>query len=57
MSAFLGKDFVERHIVSLPAQVIPDAWNLDRHGQVYSLDLKMCQLKSLDFDFRWGDDR
>ncbi|XP_005105872.2 uncharacterized protein LOC101861384 [Aplysia californica] len=56
MSEFLSAEFVERHIVSLPNQLIPEPWNLERHGVFYTLDLKMCQLKTFDFDFRWGDD-
>ena len=57
MSDLLGAEFVERRMTSLPAQVVPHEWNLERHGQFYSLDFKMCQLKTLDFAFRWGDDR
>lgn len=51
----LKQDFIERrtHV----CQVIPPQWKLDPQGQYYELDLKMCQLKELQYDFYWGKER
>ncbi|XP_060584547.1 internalin I-like [Ruditapes philippinarum] len=48
----LKQDFIERrtHV----SHVIPPQWKLDPQGQYYELDLKMCQLKELNYDFNWG---
>jgi len=53
--AGLKQDFVERRCH--PCQVILPAWKLDPSGQFYELDLKMCQLKSLEYEFKWGKER
>ena len=57
MSDLLIQGFIEHHITSLPGGLIPESWGLVRPGQFYQLDLKMCQIKTLDFSFRWGDER
>lgn len=48
----LKQDFIERrtHV----CHVIPPQWKLDPQGQYYELDLKMCQLKDVAYDFHWG---
>ena len=48
----LKQDFIERrtHV----SHVIPPQWKLDPQGQYYELDLKMCQLKELQYSFSWG---
>ncbi|WAR23775.1 INLI-like protein [Mya arenaria] len=48
----LTQEFVERRCHTCP--VILPAWKLDPTGQYYELDLKMCQLKNLDYEFKWG---
>ncbi|KAK2147450.1 hypothetical protein LSH36_552g01082 [Paralvinella palmiformis] len=51
MMSVLKPEFVERHISSL-AQV-PLEWTVGA-GSFYQLNLKMCQISSLDFGFQWG---
>ncbi|KAK3090435.1 hypothetical protein FSP39_011833 [Pinctada imbricata] len=54
MTKNLSQDFVERRLH--PLTHLPEAWTVDLGGKYYELDLKMCQLRSLDYEFRWGDD-
>ncbi|KAK3781060.1 hypothetical protein RRG08_046363 [Elysia crispata] len=57
MSDLLSEAFIEHHITSLPVGLIPESWGLGKPGQFFQLDLKMCQIKTLDFSFRWGNER
>ncbi|GFO03192.1 protein phosphatase 1 regulatory subunit 7 [Plakobranchus ocellatus] len=57
MSDLLSEGFIEHHITSLPLGLVPESWGLERIGQFYQLDLKMCQIKTLDYSFHWGDER
>ncbi|KAK3595288.1 hypothetical protein CHS0354_010898 [Potamilus streckersoni] len=52
MSAQLREDFVERRCHPIPS--IPQSWQLENRGQYMELDLKMCQLKSIQYAFKWG---
>lgn len=56
MASVLKSDFIERKCHA--SRTLPSAWRLqDSQGQYYELDLKMCQLKSLEYDFKWGTER
>lgn len=49
----IHKDFIESRVSTLP--FVPEEWEVgSRHG--YKLDLKMCQIKALVYDFTWADD-
>ncbi|CAH1774998.1 unnamed protein product [Owenia fusiformis] len=53
-STVLTAEFIERHLSSLVDP--PSIWEIER-GHFYKLDLKMCQMKSLQYGFSWGDER
>ena len=55
MAESLPGNFIERRCY--PCQVQPQDWRLDPQGNFYELDLKMCQLKTLEYDFEWGQER
>ena len=52
--SFMKRDFVDRR-VSLVKRV-PAEWEVSP-GYYYQLDMKMCQIRELKYDFRWGDDQ
>ncbi|PVD23485.1 hypothetical protein C0Q70_16757 [Pomacea canaliculata] len=54
MTTYLSAEFVERHITKLSSTLIPEIWDVEHGGQFYQLDLKMCQISALHFDFQWG---
>jgi hypothetical protein len=56
-TTYLTAQFVEHRISSIPAAAIQDNWGVERSGQFYQLDLKMCQISSLHFDFQWGSSK
>lgn len=55
MEKHLTQDFVERKIY--PLTILPVDWGLETRGTYYELDLKMCQLRDLEYSFQWGDER
>lgn len=55
MEKHLTQDFVERKIH--PLTILPVDWGLETRGTYYELDLKMCQLRHLEYSFQWGDER
>ena len=55
MGTVLKQDFIERRCHT--CRSIPSYWKLDPRGQFFELDLKMCQLKSLEYAFKWGSER
>lgn len=57
MTTYLSADYIEHHITPLPYASIPEGWHIDSGGQFYQLDLKMCQISALHFDFQWGKER
>ncbi|CAL1539607.1 unnamed protein product [Lymnaea stagnalis] len=57
MNNLLTSSFVEHHITQFPGTLIPEEWGLVTYSVYYQLDLKMCQLKSLDYSFNWGDEK
>lgn len=54
MEKHLTQDFVERKIH--PLTILPVDWGLETRGTYYELDLKMCQLRDLEYSFQWGDE-
>ena len=54
-ATYLTAEFVERRLTVLPN--VPDTWNVDRSGHQFQLDLKMCQISALRFNFSWGTER
>ena len=36
---------------------IPEEWIVEGGSHFYQLNLKMCQLKQLKYNFRWGTSR
>lgn len=52
---YLTGEFVERRIGALVS--IPETWGVDGGGVYNELDLKMCQIKTLLFDFEWGKEK
>ena len=56
-STYLTAEFVERRLTTIPPVGVPDSWGVDRGGHYFQLDLKMCQISALHFDFQWGDER
>lgn len=57
MTSYLTADFVERRISAIPSTSFPDGWGVDHTGLYYQIDLKMCQISSLHFDFEWGREK
>ncbi|KAK7495942.1 hypothetical protein BaRGS_00012932 [Batillaria attramentaria] len=57
MTTYLSADFVERRVTVIPPAAVPDGWGVDRAGNYCQLDLKMCQISALHFDFQWGRER
>lgn len=56
MATYLKENLVEKRIRSL--KKCPDSWQVDyRIHQYYELDLKMCQIKRLSYNFKWGDEK
>ncbi|KAK0069452.1 leucine-rich repeat and guanylate kinase domain-containing protein [Biomphalaria pfeifferi] len=56
LSLRLSEAFIEKHSAIFPESLIPDSWNLNKFDVYYQLDLKMCQLKSLDYAFAWENE-
>ncbi|XP_076463213.1 uncharacterized protein LOC143295412 isoform X2 [Babylonia areolata] len=56
-STYLTADFVERRISSIPPAGVGESWGVERGGHYYQLDLKMCRISALHFDFQWPNDR
>ncbi|KAL8606508.1 hypothetical protein ACOMHN_037739 [Nucella lapillus] len=56
-STYLTTEFVERRISSIPPAGVSETWDVDRSGHYYQLDLKMCRISTLHFDFEWGSER
>ncbi|XP_069126733.1 protein phosphatase 1 regulatory subunit 7-like [Argopecten irradians] len=50
----LSQEFVDHH--THPLSYTRSQWRLDLQGALYELDLKMCQLKTLTYDFSWAKD-
>ena len=56
-STYLTAEFVERRLTTIPPAAVPDSWGVDSGGHYFQLDLKMCQISALHFDFEWGHER
>lgn len=54
MSRGLPPEFVENRIHTLTH--VPVDWNVDIREKYYELDLKMSQMKTLVFGFKWGEE-
>ena len=52
MSAGLSKEFVEPRIITHPTP--SESWGLDSLIHYYQLDLQMCHLKTVYYNFEWG---
>lgn len=56
MATIVKENFVEKRIRSM--KKCPDSWEVDyRIHKYFELDLKMCQIKRLNYDFQWGDEK
>ena len=53
MSSNIRHELVEER--SKVLHPVPREWGMGL-GPYYMLDLKMCQIKSLKYDFYWGDE-
>ena len=54
MTSVIKQDLVQKQVTSLP--FVPEAWEVGaRYG--YKLDLKMCHIKDLVYDFTWADEK
>ncbi|KAK7101209.1 leucine-rich repeat-containing protein 40-like isoform X2 [Littorina saxatilis] len=56
-STYLTPEFIERRLTTIPPVAVPDSWGVERGGHYFQLDLKMCQLTAMHFDFSWGQER
>lgn len=48
----LSQEFIDQH--THPLTFTRPQWGLDIRGALYELDLKMCQMKTLSYDFKWA---
>ncbi|XP_019619039.1 PREDICTED: leucine-rich repeat-containing protein 9-like [Branchiostoma belcheri] len=56
MASHLSRHLVESKTSEL--KIVPVSWNVDvTKGPHLQLELKMCQLKDLTWDFQWGEGR
>ncbi|XP_035662365.1 protein phosphatase 1 regulatory subunit SDS22-like [Branchiostoma floridae] len=56
MASHLSRHLVETKTSEL--KIVPVSWNVDiTRGPHMQLELKMCQLKDLTWDFQWGEGR
>ncbi|XP_064626048.1 protein phosphatase 1 regulatory subunit pprA-like isoform X2 [Lineus longissimus] len=54
MTTLLNRDFINKKLTWIA--YVPDKWDVPR-GNYFQLDLKMCQLTALKYNFNWHDDR